>query len=385
MKPDNHRNARIDVVRAMAITWVLLHHYWSNAVHRFPAVTELAAANAGPGYHPFGHFIRLLEGSSLGIKLFWFVSGFCIHTAFLSWWDRRAADPARSLSAYWRGFFIVRFWRIYPPYLLALLVIFVVEYRGHLGELRSYMHLSLHLACIHNYFAAFIFNINYSFWSIAIESQRYLLYPILLLLWLRWGAARALLACMTLSLAVRFVAPELTDAFWADHNPVGFWFDWLIGATIAEHWRARKMLFRAHGTLIVVVGGTYLACFALPLPAFLCPLLQPIVYAVAFEWFIHRQSPLGRFERWIAPLGTISFSVFLLHEPIFRWGIPAFAKHLPLLPAWAVLVPGFLLALVPVVAASWIYNRLVEIPSNNCGKRLASPRLPALPKLATVA
>ena len=376
-----HRNARIDVVRALAIGWVLLHHYWANVVHRFPAVNQLAETSAGPGYHPFGHFIRLLEGSSLGIKLFWFVSGFCIHTAFLSWWDRRAADPDRRLGAYWRGFFIVRFWRIYPPYLLALLAIFTVEYWGHLGELRSYRHLALHVSCIHNYFEAFVFNINYSFWSIAIESQRYLLFPLLLVLWRFWGPGRAFLACMALSLALRFGAPELTDGYWARMNPLGFWFDWLIGAVLAERWRARQMLFRAHGPLLLVLGGTYLACFALPLPEAMRPLLQPLVFAVAFEWFIHREAPLARLERWIVPLGAISFSVFLLHEPVFRWGLPALAPHLAQLPAWVVLVPGLLAALAPVVAISWIYNRWVEIPSNEFGKRLAQRR-PVVPTAA---
>jgi peptidoglycan/LPS O-acetylase OafA/YrhL len=371
MNASAHRNIRIDVVRATAIGWVLLHHYWANVENRFPSVAQLVAENAQPGYHPFAHFISVLEGSSLGIKLFWFVSGFCIHTAFLQWWDRRAADPGRRLGAYWRGFFTVRFWRIYPPYLIALLAIFVVEYWGRLGELRSYRHLAVHVACIHNYFEAFIFNINYSFWSIAIESQRYLLYPLLLLLWSRWAASRAFFICMVLSLAVRLGGPELTDGFWMRHTPVGFWFDWLIGAYLAEQWRVRRTVFRAHGPWLLLVGGVYLACFALPLPAFLRPLLQPVAYAIAFEWFIHREAPLGHLERWIAPLGVISFSVFLLHEPVFRWGIPALAPYLVQLPAWAVLIPGFLAALVPVCAISWAYNRWAETPFNNLGKRFA--------------
>ena len=379
MSAPTQRNARIDVVRGLAIGWVLLHHYWANVVVCFPSVTTLAASTAGPSYHPFAHFIRVLEGSSLGIKLFWFVSGFCIHAAFLSWWKRQDTVPGRRLGAYWRGFFIVRFWRIYPPYLLALVAIFTVEYWGRLDELRSYRHLAVHLACLHNYFAAFIFNINYSFWSIAVESQRYLLYPLLLVLWLRWGPLRAFAACMALSLAVRLGAPELTDAFWAAHTPVGFWFDWLIGAVLADRWRSGRQLFRAHLPLLLVLGGTYLACFALPLPTSARVILQPLVYAVGFEWFIHRAAPLLRVERWIAGLGAISFSVFLLHEPFYRWGLPALAPSLAGAPAWAVLVPGFLLTLVPIAIASWLYNRHVEIPCNNFGKRWAARLRPAPP------
>ncbi len=373
MTAGTQRNARIDVVRGFAIGWVLLHHFW-NVVDVHPAVAPLAAQAHASGYSLLGHALWVLEGSSLGIKLFWFVSGFCIHSAFLSWWERRADAPGRHLGAYWRGFFIVRFWRIYPPYLIALLAIFTVEYWDRLGEARSYRHLALHLACIHNYFAAFIYNINYSFWSIAIESQRYLLYPLLLLVWLRRGPLQAFLVCMAFSLTVRLGAPALTDAFWADHNPVGFWFDWLIGAVLAERWRERRLLFRAHGPLLFVVGSAFLASFAVQLPVAVRPMLQPLVYAIAFEWFIHRTAPLGVLERRIAALGAISYSVFLLHEPFFRWGLPPLAAAYGELPAWLVLGAGFGLALVPVVATSWCYHRWIEVPFNAFGKRLARAR-----------
>jgi len=372
-------------VRATAISWVIAHHFWAYSRNQFQQVSHFASDAAAGSYSVVDHFIRLLEGSSLGIKLFWFVSGFCIHVGFLNWWRRRPVGSAAEIAPYLPRFFLARFWRIYPPYLLALLIAFVAAYSDQLGQLSSYAHLSVHVACIHNYFPAFIYDINYSFWSIAIESQRYLIYPFLLLLWVRLGARPAFFICIAISVGVQTIGPWFTEDYWMTKNPVFYWFDWLIGAYLAECWLEGRTFFRWHGPLFLLLVVCYASSFVLPVPNTVRTLLQPVVFALAFEWYIHRQSALGRFESLVAKLGTISYSVFLLHEPILRWASQPLAAAWPNLPVWVVFGLCFPLYLVPMLLASRLYYDWIEQPSNRLGKKRAAALNPAQPAAAVEA
>src|SRR5688500_1963445 len=56
-------------------------------------------------------WVRPASLGSLGVAVFFAVSGFCIHTSH-----------AASGEAGWGRFFLRRFFRIYPPYLLALVL-----------------------------------------------------------------------------------------------------------------------------------------------------------------------------------------------------------------------------------------------------------------------
>src|SRR5262249_45093449 len=110
---------------------------------------------------------RLFSMGSLGVPMFFVLSGFLIHYTF-----------SRSSNQNTLGFLVRRFGRIYPPYLAALLV-FSVAYgffwtAGGRGQVLS------HAFLVHNFSDRNFFSINGSFWSLAHEAQFYLLYPLLL-------------------------------------------------------------------------------------------------------------------------------------------------------------------------------------------------------------
>ena len=62
----------------------------------------------------------------VGVAIFFVVSGFCIHLSF-----RRGAPGD------WRGFFIRRFFRIYPPYFLAVLIFAFFFWPGTARQVRG--------------------------------------------------------------------------------------------------------------------------------------------------------------------------------------------------------------------------------------------------------
>ena len=76
-----------------------------------------------------------------------------------------------------------------------------------------------HLLLIHNFSPAWIFALNAVFWSIAVEVQLYLLYPLLWKLRARWGIAGALKFTLLLSIASRIIGAVFFTEW--DKNPAG--------------------------------------------------------------------------------------------------------------------------------------------------------------------
>jgi peptidoglycan/LPS O-acetylase OafA/YrhL len=92
----------IDVLRGIAILAVILMH----VPHDAPGGFRL-----NPWFFP----AWLLNFGYLGVHLFVLISGFCIH--------RRAAIE-KKISGHWNvswgRFWLRRFWRLYPPYVVAI-------------------------------------------------------------------------------------------------------------------------------------------------------------------------------------------------------------------------------------------------------------------------
>jgi peptidoglycan/LPS O-acetylase OafA/YrhL len=127
-------------------------------------------------------------------NLFFVISGFCIHLSHV-----------RSREQNFRRFFIRRFSRIYPAYLFCVLIFFFVPPWSSISatSLSGGAQLASHLLLLQNFDDRTLFGINPSFWSIAVEVQLYLLYPLLLALVSRLGWKRTLLILATLELSLR--------------------------------------------------------------------------------------------------------------------------------------------------------------------------------------
>lgn len=185
---------RLDVVRGAAILGVLLFHclnstwgpersfpYW-NGVRKI--TFDLTSGTAFWLYPCFLGF--------LGVAMFFCLSGFCIHYS-----------ASRSKSAgRWREFLIKRAFRIVPAYFLVTLVLVASEMRwsNQLGPPEGVL---VHLLFLHNLSKTHFYGINPSFWSIAIEVQLYLPYPLLYLWANRIGWLRILILTCAIELALR--------------------------------------------------------------------------------------------------------------------------------------------------------------------------------------
>ncbi|SAK52024.1 lipopolysaccharide biosynthesis-related membrane protein [Caballeronia hypogeia] len=248
---------------------------------------------------------------SAGVPIFFVISGYCIHRAMAR---KLIADPLAPLDA--GNFILRRFARIYPVLLAALLLTLALDSLSS-----TFVPVSHKInpfdphAFIVNLFslqgiAGKTFGSNGALWTLSIEVQFYLVYPLLIALRRRIGM-RGVLVCVGL---VNIVSALLLER----HQIVVFtsyWFAWTIGAWIAE---AKAQGIHARPRMGLIAAGIALAgCAAFSAAQFAAFQLWAIAFAVYL--FSALDTPLrdSFAVRGLSWIGEFSFSLYVVHLPIF--------------------------------------------------------------------
>ncbi|MEM9160354.1 MAG: acyltransferase [Verrucomicrobiota bacterium] len=351
---------RLDLLRALAIMMVFFHHYW--LIIR----PEILSSVEPFLYSPFGKLLfSFHEMGYLGVRLFFVLSGFCIHYSFLNWMERNGGklDMRRFLPDYfWR-----RFWRIYPPYFAFLVLFFLYQYWEDL-DFAAVKHFLVHATLSHTLGKAFYYNINPSFWSIAVEWQLYMIYPVFL--WVRrWKGIRlAFVGATVVSVFAAFAVPQFTDSFLFQNLPFKYWFEWTLGALMAERFREGRSVFRFQGWLVLL--GLPFCCLGLHSSNVFDFAIPSLVFAVCIEWVIGLKARPKFWEKPFVWAGVFSYSTYLLHQPL-QYSIVSLLPE----PTWRqnIVVGTFLLPLalyIPFLAASYVSFHLIEMKSVAVGKSI---------------
>ena len=302
----------LDIFRGVAILSVFLHHALGavHEIYTLPWKGQFPDFAAAKSLWPF---IPLTFGNC-GVAIFFVVSGFCIHLSH-----------CRNSQESWRAFAVKRLFRIYPPYLLALIIFFTCwPWRTYSLTSPGWLHqFWTHLLLVHNVQLNTTYGINGSFWSIAVEAQLYLIYPILVLMVEAFDWKRSLAILFAVESCIRLSLVPLPDIF--DHlhfSPFGFWFSWSLGAFAAQSYLKGKIpAFRP----IYLCWSAILALASYlwrPLATFQF-MAVALLTTIAIWQQLSLPAPQGRrASRWqwlfnhLIALGGISYSFYLIHQPI---------------------------------------------------------------------
>jgi peptidoglycan/LPS O-acetylase OafA/YrhL len=161
----------IDALRGVAALGVVLYH------------AVMQTANAVPD-NLFRWPVKLIQYLSsfgyIGVCLFFVISGFCIH---LQWAKARANRKPHQISfgSFWKR----RIRRLYPPYLFALALFFLMAALSTGIDITHFFvyDVVMHLLMLHNLDPQTCYSINGVFWTLAVEEQLYLAYFLLLRRW----------------------------------------------------------------------------------------------------------------------------------------------------------------------------------------------------------
>lgn len=308
----------------------------------------------------------------IGVPIFFVVSGFCIHLS-----HQRSSDTRISL------FYLKRFFRIYPPYLAALLVFSFLPPWSYipLNSRESITQFLSHVFMVHNYGESTFYGINSTFWSVAVESHLYLIYPILLAIVHRSGWKTALAISVTTEIGLRgfaafqFAATENHAPYWMIGAPVFYWFSWSVGAAAADAWLNRRPLPFQRIPLVVFPLLMVLTSFFKPLAMFSF-VFASLGTVSLIQFLLDRTNHAGGTHegfllKHLRLAGTVSYSIYLLHFPILVL-VPKFVGKL--LPAEGrnpmLLMAACTACWIPVLAGSWLFYQTVEKPSITFGKRV---------------
>ena len=359
----------LDGIRGIAILSVFLFHslgasygfdklQWDGLVRDFNVSRSFLA-------------LYLFTYGWAGVAMFFVVSGFCIHLSH-----------ERSKDKRWSLFAKKRFFRIYPPYFLAILVFFFVWPWGNF-TLDSFSRLAQfisHALAIHNFDHRTFFGINPSFWSIAVEIQLYAIYPLLLSLRTRYGWRRTLLIAGSIEIGISFFSsihsllandplPRFITA-----SPFAFWLSWSLGAYLCDCFLANKTprLFYIRFDVVFIVA------FGLPLLKVTAPfafLAFSLLTAIAIErltmgkWTLPKNICFRWMWSHLSFLGVISYSFYLFHQPIIGLAGRALSKVFPTMSIHPLSTYSLCLALYPIILGiSFLLYRHIEQPSIRFGK-----------------
>jgi len=300
---------RIDAVRGLAILLVLSFHTLSCIYPGYQAQTYsangvLIIANLKSlllNFNPVGQ-------GWIGVELFLVISGFLIHFIYL-----------QNQSGFkWRPFFSKRFWRIYPPYVLVLLFFFFSRPDINPTGLVDFFS---HFFLIHNLSDKTFFTINPSFWSIALEVQLYLLYPIYLILTKYFTAPKTILLLLLTLIVLRLFAYFYDIEYLSFNASVfNFWFTWAMGAFLAERYYLNNKLFKKpyiwfiffYTSFFVFKLFDFTNHFIL-IPASLC--CVSFVEAILYSNLIGKYLVNRGIVKYLSYVGLISYSLYLIHQP----------------------------------------------------------------------
>ena len=340
----------LDGVRGLAALFVVVHHLHLEITYRQDVSPLLMRCT------------RWLQLGHYAVAVFIVLSGYSLMLPLV-----RRGDARVEFAAYLKR----RARRILPPYYLA--IAFTLALVACIPEMRRPMNLfwdaSLpaldpgailsHLFLIHNLFPQWALKIDPPMWSVATEWQIYFFFPLVLLpVYRRFGSAATAIFGYVLGLLIA----RINGGAFGPACPwyLGLFAIGMASAAASVHARRPRSLRRA--AIVIGVIATFAWAALVKLRPWMLPetdLLAGLAAGALLTWCTIQSTVTGMGRAGVAIMrllesspavfaGTISYSLYLIHQPIMA------AVHVGLIrfgwdaPSWRPLILP--LAAVPAIA-----------------------------------
>ena len=325
--PSDRRVAALDGLRAIAILWVIIHNTGSPAAGPSGIALKLWSLASNAGW--------------AGVQLFFALSGFLITRILLD---------GKGRAGYVRNFYARRLLRIVPLYYLFLVgMLFIVPHVPALAPLTTTGHRTTfwYWSYLSNWVAPFGGLVAHTpqVWSLAVEEQFYLAWPIVISSLGERALARTCIAMVVSA----FIARALLHAAWpsqigsdaAYEFTVARWDTIALGALVALAVRHERIEYQLRKRLLAIFIAVVLLLVAvtvvqrgLPPRGLVAELVnQPLTglfSAILVFICVTRRIPASGAAqlqravtwalsaRWLAIIGKYSYAIYLFHTAVHR-------------------------------------------------------------------
>jgi peptidoglycan/LPS O-acetylase OafA/YrhL len=356
---------------------------------RFVAALHVALYHESARLFAFAPIADRVVGTGfIGVQLFFVLSGFILTYTY--------TDPAIPRPLDVASFSVARFARVYPVYILSLLValptfllwaIPKASTEGTVGMAKVLVTAVANLTLLQAWVPQTVSQWNTPGWSLSCEAFFYLVFPMVVL---RIGrlSSRHILRCA----AIVWIAGLIPPILYSVHDPLstaaqsGMLLtaikyspltripEFLIGIACGhlylrsegkQNWGGRPNGLWAVGVAIVIVGVLAMPTW-IPYPLLHNALLAPL-FAVLIFMLASGQGILARClsYAWVVLLGQASYALYLLHEPLGDLLYEYPSSPLRSLVGW----PRLCSYLLIVLACSVAVLRYWEEPSRRAIRR----------------
>jgi len=307
---------------------------------------------------------KLIGGGYIGVDIFYVISGYLITGLLL-----RELEKSKRLS--FRAFYLRRIKRLLPTSYSVLIVTAISAWILYPATMRHDIGRDIAAASIYipNYLFAF-WQMDYQnleaippvvihYWSLAVEEQFYLVWPLLILIFYKRGGRRLVGRSVAAITALSFIwcfNQTQTAPIWAFYSlPTRAW-ELGVGALllfVPEFTKARKAL-AAISLVALILGSLYFKdSTAFPGIAALLPVVgTAIAIATIGHWpVLVRNIAHTRIVQW---LGDISYPLYLWHWPLLVIPVAYLGRGLYLYER--------VICITATLILSWLTHKWIEAP-----------------------
>lgn len=367
-------NSDIEILRAFAIIMVLVQHFpslyfWSD--------------------HTFFASINRLFSFWGGVDLFFCISGYVVSMSIMRSVDSNK-EAGTSNKGEIKAFYIKRLFRLMPTSIFWVVIMLIMTATYNISGAFGKMNLNIYQALSvitynYNVVSAIMSDAHLQvtfgpYWSLSLEEQFYIVFPLFLLLTPR-EKRTAVIAIMLFVLFFIHRQGNMTFNFRIDAMLWGVLIaTWSLNGTKFKHEpmfmsnRILSIFFTMALILLLMIRGDYLNSSRF-LVGYLSLVSFFFVYIASFnKGYIYCPSAVRKFFLWI---GARSYAIYIIHMPVIYFVQETTVRHYVSIgegPSKSVVLCAVMTisAIALTAILSELNFRLIEVPLRNYGRKLAN-------------